>query len=230
MFDPLRLGAETEKIVCKDSNRKYYRFRAAPFYGGIATADCVGCNLRCVFCWAWNIVTNPDKKGKLCSPEYVASRLLDIARNKGFSRLRISGNEPTICKEHLLAVLDRIPKDYDFILETNGLLIGKDRDFAMELSRYENVHVRVSLKGSSSEEFCKITGARYGFKLQLRALKNLQKEGVSFHAAVISIVRDIDGLREKLARISPALAANLEVEPLIKYPSVMARLKKAGFI
>jgi len=35
-----------EQGVCNERKRKYYRFRAARFYGGIATADCMGCNLH----------------------------------------------------------------------------------------------------------------------------------------------------------------------------------------
>ncbi len=53
MFDPLELARHTARMVARDNLRKYHRFRAARFYGGIATADCLGCNLRCLFCWAW---------------------------------------------------------------------------------------------------------------------------------------------------------------------------------
>jgi uncharacterized Fe-S cluster-containing radical SAM superfamily protein len=33
------------EVICKGNKRKYYRFRAGRFYGGIATADCMGCNM-----------------------------------------------------------------------------------------------------------------------------------------------------------------------------------------
>jgi uncharacterized Fe-S cluster-containing radical SAM superfamily protein len=46
MYDPLEKAEEDAKLVCQGHHRKYYRFRAARFYGGIAAADCVGCCLR----------------------------------------------------------------------------------------------------------------------------------------------------------------------------------------
>ncbi len=41
MYDPFTLSRKIESIVCQGSRRKYYRFRPAGFYGGIATADYV---------------------------------------------------------------------------------------------------------------------------------------------------------------------------------------------
>ncbi len=124
MFDPLKTSETTRAIVCDNDQRKYFRFRPARFYGGIATADCVGCNLRCAFCWSWNVTTRPEVCGTFYKPQDVAKRLIAIAMQKKFKRLRISGNEPTICREHLMKVLELIPKGYLFIIETNGILIG----------------------------------------------------------------------------------------------------------
>lgn len=227
MIDPTELAEKTKEIVCRGSNRKYYRFRAAPFYGGIATTDCAGCNLRCVFCWARNIIVAPEQKGKFYQPKEVAEKLLQIATNKAFPQLRISGNEPTIGKAHLLQVLEEIPPKLQFILETNGTLI--DKDYAGALSKFSNLHVRVSLKGSNEEEFSKFTKAKpKAFQLQLNALKNLQGAGVSCHPAVISIVKDLNGLKERLAAINPKFASSLEKEELILYPAVKKRLEKEG--
>ena len=228
MIDPIKLAEEMKKVVLRGEKRKYYRFRAAGFYGGIATADCVGCNLRCIFCWAWNIVTRPQHAGSFYSPEEVTKKLISIAKNRGYRKIRISGNEPTLCREHLISVLEGIPQDYLFILETNGILI--DSDYARELSRFENLYVRVSLKGSNKEEFSKLTGAKPEFfNYQINALRNLEKHGVDYHPAVISLVKDIEHLTEILQDINPELPEKLEIEPLIKYPGVMERLKKIGF-
>jgi len=232
MFDAVELSKATEKIVCKNSSgnlRKYYRFRPAAFYGGIATADCVGCNLRCIFCWAWNVVNNSAKIGNFYSPEEVAEKLVGIAKKKGFSQIRISGNEPTIGKKHLLKILGLIPPSFHFILETNGILIGHDADYAKQLSKFDNLHVRVSLKGTNEEEFSKLSGA-YGasFNLQLNSLRNLVNEDVSCHAALIEIAKaDLRGLKAKLKSIDAKLE-NIEIEPLIAYPAVKARLAKGG--
>lgn len=187
----MKLAQETERIVTKNNLRKYYRFRAALFYGGISRADCVGCNLSCVFCWAFNIVRNPEKFGKFYLPEEVAKELVKIAKKKGFSQVRISGNEPTISKEHLIKISENIPKEFTFILETNGILIGANKDFAKGLSKFKNLHVRVALKGTTPEEFSKLTGVKPEFfNLPLKALENLTKAGVSCHPALIELVKE----------------------------------------
>ena len=46
-FDPVERAEEVERLVLKDEKRLYYRFRAAPYYGGIATADAIGCSFLC---------------------------------------------------------------------------------------------------------------------------------------------------------------------------------------
>ncbi|MEM4389653.1 MAG: radical SAM protein [Candidatus Micrarchaeia archaeon] len=231
-FDPLALARETEKIVARDAERKYYRFRQAGFYGGIATADCVGCNLRCIFCWAWNIVTRPEKFGNFISPEEVAEKLAAIAGRAGFGQARISGNEPTIAREHLLAVLAALPSNMRFILETNGILLGADAGYAAALAAFPNLHVRVSLKGASEEEFGRLTGAApWAFSLQLKALENLQRAGVSFHPALMasfSSSASRAALLERLAAIHPALPGRLEIEEVADYGGAFARLRAAG--
>jgi uncharacterized Fe-S cluster-containing radical SAM superfamily protein len=115
MYDPLELAQETAKIVCRGTARKYYRFRPARFYGGIATADCLGCNLRCAFCWAWEQVHQVHRLGKFYEPLEVARRLGAIAREKGFFQVRPSGNEPTLGMPHLLEVLSHLPEGLTFI-------------------------------------------------------------------------------------------------------------------
>jgi uncharacterized Fe-S cluster-containing radical SAM superfamily protein len=101
MYDPLELSRQTAKIVCRGTARKYYRFRPARFYGGIATADCLGCNLRCAFCWAWEQLHQVQKLGQFYEAKDVAERLAAIARKKGFYQVRLSGNEPTLGMTHL---------------------------------------------------------------------------------------------------------------------------------
>ncbi len=231
-FDPVKLAGETEKIVCRDGDKKYYRFRPAKFYGGVSTADCVGCNLRCHFCWAWNVVTKPDKAGEFYSPQQVADKITAIAKRGGFSQARVSGNEPTIGKNHLVEVLESLPKNLRFILETNGILVGHDNDYATELARYQNAHVRVCLKGSNAGEFSRLTGAEAGaFELQLRALKNLADAGASFHPAVMASFSPKENLEHLVARledIRPGLGSELEYEVVEDYGGAFARLEKAG--
>ncbi len=229
MFDPIGMARTTRDVVCRGDRRKYYRFRPARFYGGIATADCVGCCLRCVYCWSWQEVTHPERSGEWQSPEQVAGTLVGIAHRKRYGKLRISGNEPTIGREHLVEVLARIPKDLLFILETNGILLGAAPDYAEELSRFPNLHVRVSLKGTCEEEFSRLTGAvPESFLLQLNALENLLRHKVSVHAACMtsfSAAGSVSALRKRLRSIHPALA-EFEAEELILYRDVAERIRK----
>ncbi len=231
MHDAIELAEMTEKVVCSGEKRKYYRFRPAPYYGGIATGDCVGCCLRCLFCWSWHVVTQPEKTGRFYPPEEVARNLFSLAGKKGFDQVRISGNEPTLNRSHLLRVLDLTPRNIRFILETNGILIGHDPSYAKDLSRFPNLNVRVSLKGACPEDFTRLTTTRSdGFSYQLRALENLVREGVDCFPAVITDFSSRDAikrLRQELKTIRPDFE-DFEEEELILYPFVSENLQKAG--
>jgi uncharacterized Fe-S cluster-containing radical SAM superfamily protein len=231
MYDSLELARQTARMVCRGTARKYYRFRPARFYGGIATADCLGCNLRCAFCWAWEQLHQVRRLGQFYEPEEVARRLASIARKRGFSQVRLSGNEPTLGMAHLLEVLSHLPQDLTFILETNGIILGAESQWARELAVFPQVFARVSLKGGNPEEFSRLTGAvPEGFALQLKALEHLLAAGVDCHAAVLvsfSPEASREKLRLHLAAIHPALA-DYEEEELILYPAVAARLRKRG--
>ncbi len=233
MYDPVLLSKKIESIVCKGPLRKYYRFRPAGFYGGIATADCVGCCLRCRFCWALNITDRPKNVGQFYTPRQVAERLVRIARKKGFHQIRLSGNEPTLGRDHLLQVLEAIPQDLWFILETNGILIGADPQYAKALARYPNLEVRVSLKGASPEEFRRLTAARpEAFDLQIRALEHLLEFGVSCYPAVMasfSTPKRVEDLRLRLIRLDSDFN-DLEIEEVECYPRVQEELNKAGLV
>ncbi len=229
--DPLVLAERVGRIVGSGDRRKYYRFRAAPYYGGIATADCVGCCLRCLFCWSWKILVQPERAGRFYSPEEVVHELLSTARKKGFDQIRISGNEPTLHRSHLLKVLELIPQHFHFILETNGILIGHDPSYAEALSRFSNLSVRVSLKGAGPEDFTRLTGMKAeGFELQLKALENMTVGGVRCFPAVMSgfsSEEDLLRLRERLKEIRPDFG-QFEQEELILYPFVQEHLHQAG--
>ncbi|MEM2780089.1 MAG: radical SAM protein [Candidatus Bathyarchaeia archaeon] len=177
-YDPVTRHMAIEKLVTRVGpeglERKYYRIRPARWYGGIVTADCVGCGLLCRFCWVSDAVMNrPHDVGTFYTPRKVAESLVSLAKKCRLDLLRLSGGEPTIGKQHLLDLLESLNgKEYRFILETNGIPIAYDESYAEDLAKYSFVHVRVSLKGCSEEEFALLTGAKpEGFKLQLKALE-----------------------------------------------------------
>jgi len=238
-YDPLVLTEAIRKIVTRVVDgvefRKYYRFRGGRWYGGIATADCVGCNLMCRFCWGWRVRDNASRVGDFYSPRDVASRLVSIAYRRGYRQVRISGGEPTISMNHLVGVLEALESMGSrllFILETNGILIGARREYARMLSKFRNVHVRVSLKGCNEREFHMLTGAKPEvFQLQLNALRNLLDEGVSCHPAVMlsfSSKESLEELKVRLGEIDGSLVEELEEEYVFLYPHVVELLKKHG--
>lgn len=235
-FDPARRSRQVEAQVMSGNRRKYYRFRAAGFYGGIVTADAVGCSFLCAYCWNYGRNLNPEKEGHFFSPEQVVSKLLDLARKNGLRQLRISGAEPILGESsfsHLLEILglssEQAP-DFRFILETNGFVLGRSKTFARSLSRFNNLVVRVCLKATDREKFELITGASRDYFFQpVQALFNLREYGVRFWPALTSdLFREDEIKRFKTFLLANAVSEELELEELIVYPFVDANLKSRG--
>lgn len=232
-FDPLELARRTEEIVCRGSARKYSKMRVVGVYGGISTGFAVGCCLRCAYCWVDRSRDYPERYGTFYTPEQVFEKLVNNARKRKVGKLRISGGEPTLCREHLIGVLDLVNEtDYHFILETNGILFGPDPSYVEALKKYKNVHTRVSLKAGTGEGFQERTGARAEFfELPFKAVENLMRAGVSFHVAAMtdptvmsSKERETMVLRlEKLGYVD-----YFEEEKCDPYPNALARLREAG--
>ena len=77
-----------------------------------------------------------------------------MAANDAARSVLRNAREVTIGRSHLFPLLNVFQhKGMRFILETNGILIGEDESYAQELALYPFVHVRVSLKGCTEEEF-----------------------------------------------------------------------------
>lgn len=235
-FDPLRRAKEVEDLVMEGTARKYYRFRAARYYGGIATADLVGCPFLCAFCWNYGRNLHPEtSRDRYYSPEEVANRLLGIMKRKKFNKIRLSGAEPILGDrsfEHLSQVLKLIHNTNpicDFILETNGLLIGYEQSFVQELSHFERLLVRVSLKGFDEESFEAISGSnRAYFNLPIKALRDMIESGINAWPAIMFETFGPEGI----GKISQKLRdygirpEELEVEYLEPYPFVLENLQK----
>ena len=216
MADPLKLSRNIENHVCKNDLKKYYRFRKTQFYGGCATADCLGCNLRCAYCWSQKKVWNPQKFGKYYSPKSVSEKLMKMC----LPLVRVSGGEPTIGKDHLLKLLNIIPEKILFILETNGILLNKE--YIKELSKFKNIYVRVSLKGVDTKTFERNTSMNGTFfHHQLRALDLCKEYNIRHGAAILFNI-----YTEK--QIRSLGIPNLEHEPLILYPFIRNSLREKG--
>lgn len=236
-FDPLDLAKQTEEIVCRGDRRKYTKFYCTGVYGGIATGYLCGCCLRCIFCWVEWSRDFPEKYGIFCSPQEAFTQLSQVAKKAAVNKLRISGGEPTLGKSHLLGLLERVENSPFrlFILETNGILIGADPDYAQQIAQFKKVHTRVSLKAGTPQDFTRKTGAKAeSFELPFKGIVNLMKAGATFHVAAMSAdprittKQERQHLLDRLASIHPALVENLEEEVVDPYPTTLERLRYAG--
>jgi len=183
--------------------RRYYRFRYAHYYGGIYTADAWGCFLGCVYCWARPV---PASRCTFYEPDEVVRRL---SRRP---QVRLSFGEPTLYKEHLLAVLDQL-QDVDlFILETNGLLL--DEDYIQALENYAHfVHVRMSLKGVDRQTAIENTSFDV-FEDQMATVERLSQSRLSFHLALLDVYsgEEVQQLISRLKEIGMNRGTGVKVD------------------
>ena len=236
-FNPIEVARRTEVIVCRGDARKYTAFYATGVYGGIATGYVVGCCFRCYFCWTDFSRDYPEAYGKYYSPEEACENIVKAARKWRVSKARISGGEPTLCRRHLLRLLELIEERDEiklFILETNGLLFGVDESYVKDIVKFNKVYVRVSLKAGNPIAFEERTGAsREFFELPFRAIKRLLDNNAKFHVAAMTDPRimppsERKELIERLAEIDPFIAANLEEEVCDPYEGTLVRMQFYG--
>lgn len=234
-FDPVRLAETTKRLVCKGNQRRYSGFGSTINYKtGVATGYVVGCCLRCFFCWAGDSRDRLVESAGFYSPQEVFEKFESEARKKRLRQIRISAGEPTIGREHLLELLELAERsDFDrFILETNAILLGVDKDYVRSLSKFRKLYIRVSLKAGTASDFTRKTGAApEAFELPFQAIRNLKDEGLNFGVAAMSAdPRFMNPLERisligKLASIDPALALYLEEEVGVPFPGTIKRIK-----
>jgi len=235
-YDPILLTKTTEKVVIDGNKRKYARLaRSLRFYGGTTSATEVGCNLRCKFCFSDRPVRKPHSTGKFYTPQQVFNALKKNANKHGHKLISASASEGTLGKQHLFELLELVDKsNFIYVLETNGMTIGHYPEFAKELSRFKNLHVRVSIKGASKEEYVRLTGAMSSsYDLPYRALEHLMNAGVSCNVCLsisFSSPENIKKAENRLAKIRPGLLKSLEKEHITLFPKVYQRLKNTNMM
>ena len=234
-FNALQRSEETERLVMKGKKRLYYKFRAAPYYGGIATADAVGCSFLCAYCWNYGRNEDPVRFGKFYSPEDVTENLGEIARRRSFNLFRITGSEPILGEtsfEHLIKVIETVlsaEPQSNFVLETNGIMLGYKEKLAQRL-RFSRLLVRIAVKGINPESFEKITGAgKEFFRYPLLALRTLEELGVRTWPALMAELfteSETNELKQMLREYD--IRSDLELERLEGCPSVLENMKRRG--
>ncbi len=237
-FDSQKRAREVEEIVAREDKRLYYRFRPAPYYGGIATADAVGCNFLCAYCWNYNRNLFPERFKEFHSSLQVAEKLLHIARKRSFRLFRISGAEPVLGENtlnHLIEVLRCIKQrrpDSLFILETNGFYLGQRTDLIERLKEFRNLRVRVCLKGIDENSFERITGVKKSFFINpLEALKELERLGIRAWPVLMADLFSFEEINRFRGFLRESgLQSELELESLEAYPFVLENMRRRSLI
>jgi uncharacterized Fe-S cluster-containing radical SAM superfamily protein len=233
-YDPVALATATEKVVVDGNRRKYVQLgRPLRFYGGTASATEVGCNLRCKFCFSDKPVWKPKSTGRFYTPQQVFDGLSQSAQKHGYKLISASASEGTLGRQHLFELLDLVEaSEYVYILETNGITLGADPEFAQALAKYKRLHVRVSIKGTSEDEYHELTGAMpSSYRLPFLGLGHLIDAGVSCNACVMVSFSDEDGIaqvKRDIGKVHPGILKSVELEKITMFPKVAERLKKAG--
>jgi len=228
MFDAIERGREVENIVMQGEKRMYYRFRFAEFYGGTITADAVGCNLLCAYCWNYAKNEAPENaKGRFYSPEEVAEKLNTLAKKHHVRQVRISGAEPFLgdrSAEHLIKIASLL-KNKRLIIETNGIVLGADPSIAEKLAECENIDcVRIAVKGHDSETFERVTGAEgSALEYQLKAVEHCRTNRIQCDVAAMPETVDIQALRSKVSK-------RIEREGLRYYQGTKNRMIERGLL
>ena len=235
-YDPIALAAATEKVVVDGNQRKYVQLgRTLRFYGGTTSATEVGCNLRCKFCFSDKPVWKPKQTGRFYTPQQVFDGLATNARKYGHTSISASASEGTLGRQHLHELLELVDESkFVYILETNGMTLGDDKEFAESLAKYKNLHVRVSIKGCNEDEFHRLTGARASaYELPFKALQHLIDAGVSCNACVSVSFSDAAGIKsveKKLETMHPGILKSLELERIKLFPKVQRRIQNEGLV
>ena len=233
-YNPLTLTTATEKVVVDGARRKYVQLgRPLRFYGGTTSATEVGCNLRCKFCFSDKPVWKPKQTGKFYTPREVFDGLVKSARKHGHKIISASASEGTIGREHLMQLLDLVEdSEFIYVLETNGMILGNNQEYARALSKYSRLHVRVSIKGDCPEQYHDLTGALpETYELPYIALRHLIDAGVSCNACLMASFSDDEGIKrvqKKLVDVHPGILKSLEIEKITMFPKVAQRLAEKG--
>lgn len=109
-----------------------------------------------------------------------------------FRYYTISGGEPTICRSHLIGVLEEFFKrdcPERFLLQSNGFLFGSDKSYLEELIpfREKRFEIRISIKAGTPEALLRRTGMTpNAFDLPFHAIDQLLSLDFNFHLAAMS--------------------------------------------
>jgi uncharacterized Fe-S cluster-containing radical SAM superfamily protein len=232
-FDPLKRGADMEAAVMRGIKRLYFRMRPGRFYGGVSTAEAVGCSLLCAYCWNYQRNLNPSRYRDFYSPHETASRLLFLAQKNQLGLFRLSGAEPILGHRsfmhllEILKILSRYRPGSPVIVDTNGIFLGYQPQLLDQFHGL-NVKVRIGLKGIDPESFETISGAGKEFyHYPLKTLRELKRKGIVSWPALIGDFFSPKSLEDFEAYLKAEVNPSpLEIETLKQLPMVTKNIAR----
>ncbi len=225
-------------LVNDGDRRLIHKVRKSQYYGGIATVDVVGCYLDCAFCWvpdykrSVSSIKNHIDEFDFLSPQETFDILKSIGDKNNFNSVRLSGGEPTLNSKHLLETIRLMSKTkYNYILETNGLML--DKKFVSELSEFkDDIYVYFSLKGCNSENFGELTNRdKKYWEKQLDSLEKVIDKDFTVGINIMSnylTKKELLFLIEKMRNIHSLIPFAIDLKKTSIFSHVQKRLEERG--
>lgn len=137
------------------------------------------CNLACKWCYAQEI----NKKYNMNLD--TAKKLIDISINSGVKNFKLIGGEPTIYPYFFEVIEYIIETKASITIVTNGIKLADDK-FCIKLKElnYPKLHLGISLKGSTDEDYLRDCGSK-GYSKLLTGIKNCDKYGLSYSLSYV---------------------------------------------
>ena len=154
------------------------------------------CNLACLFCYQPRFMKRERLK-ELTEEEITA--MLEDFKKAGVFFLIVTGGECTLASNFIHLVRQARRNLMDVTIFTNGTKLRQETiDLFAELNVSE---VKVSVYGSSNEEYARFTGSKRAFDLVMENLRLLKKAGVHVVAKVVVTSIQEQNFRDTLKKL-----------------------------
>lgn len=146
------------------------------------------CNLACKWCYAQKTYKNHDMNLD------TAKALVDISIENGIRNFKLIGGEPTLYPYFLEILEYLMQSNVNITIVTNGIRLASNK-FCQKLNKYNysKLHLGISLKGSSDEDYLRDCG-RNGFSKLLAGIKNCERYNLSYSLSYVLTHENINTL------------------------------------
>lgn len=163
------------------------------------------CNLRCSHCYC----TGSEYR-ELDLDRW--KRIADKLYEEGCLTIAITGGEPLLRADFSEFYLYLKKKGFLVCLLTNATLI--DEAFISLMQEYPPILIDISVYGSKSEVYDRVTCSKGGYGLLRSALDRLKKGGVPFNLKTMILKENLEDI-EDIAEIAKVFAVDFRVDPAL---------------